>query len=74
MAGNIIPTIVSGLIVLQVLQILCKLYDKLHLQVKPAVPLSTIRAARPVMRHMSGHICDDLLWSEACAAGGRREG
>ncbi|KAK7055294.1 hypothetical protein R3P38DRAFT_2846239 [Favolaschia claudopus] len=56
MAGNIIPAIattnaiVSGLIVLQALQILRKSYDKLrnvHLQVKPAVPLSTITMCPP---------------------------
>ncbi|KAJ7856758.1 hypothetical protein B0H14DRAFT_2507719 [Mycena olivaceomarginata] len=56
MAGNIIPAIattnaiVSGLIVLQALQILRKSYDKLrnvHLQVKPAVPLSTITMCAP---------------------------
>ncbi|KAJ7248243.1 hypothetical protein B0H12DRAFT_723269 [Mycena haematopus] len=56
MAGNIIPAIattnaiVSGLIVLQALQILRKSYDKMrnvHLQVKPAVPLSTINMCPP---------------------------
>ncbi|KAJ7768457.1 hypothetical protein B0H16DRAFT_317374 [Mycena metata] len=56
MAGNIIPAIattnaiVSGLIVLQALQILRKSYDKMrnvHLQVKPAVPLSTITMCPP---------------------------
>ncbi|KAJ7182602.1 hypothetical protein C8R43DRAFT_967541 [Mycena crocata] len=56
MAGNIIPAIattnaiVSGLIVLQALQILRKSYNKLrnvHLQVKPAVPLSTITMCPP---------------------------
>ncbi|KAF5339556.1 hypothetical protein D9611_011489 [Ephemerocybe angulata] len=56
MAGNIIPAIattnaiVSGLIVLQALQLLRKSYDKLrnvHLQFKPAVPLSTISLSLP---------------------------
>ncbi|KAF7377833.1 Uba2 [Mycena sanguinolenta] len=56
MAGNIIPAIattnaiVSGLIVLQALQILRKSYDQMrnvHLQVKPAVPLSTIKMCPP---------------------------
>ncbi|KAJ2912068.1 hypothetical protein MD484_g8347, partial [Candolleomyces efflorescens] len=56
MAGNIIPAIattnaiVSGLIVLQALHLLRKSYDKLrnvYLQVKPAVPLSTISLSKP---------------------------
>ncbi|KAJ7650687.1 hypothetical protein FB45DRAFT_779858 [Roridomyces roridus] len=56
MAGNIIPAIattnaiVSGLIVLQALQILRKSYEKLrnvHIQVKPSVPLSTITMCPP---------------------------
>ncbi|TFK67769.1 hypothetical protein BDN72DRAFT_75610 [Pluteus cervinus] len=56
MAGNIIPAIattnaiVSGLIVLQALQLLRKSYDKMrniHIQFKPAVPLSTINMSAP---------------------------
>ena len=56
MAGNIIPAIattnaiVSGLIVLQALHLLRKTYDKMrnvHLQFKPAVPLSTITLSPP---------------------------
>lgn len=56
MAGNIIPAIattnaiVSGLIVLQALNLLRKSYNALrnvHLQVKPAVPLSTIKLSPP---------------------------
>jgi ubiquitin-like 1-activating enzyme E1 B len=56
MAGNIIPAIattnaiISGLIVLQALRLLEKSYKKLrnvHLQFKPAVPLSTIRLSLP---------------------------
>ncbi|KAI0047882.1 hypothetical protein FA95DRAFT_1540689 [Auriscalpium vulgare] len=56
MAGNIIPAIattnaiISGLIVLQALHLLRKSYDDLrnvHLQFKPAVPLSTITLSTP---------------------------
>ena len=56
MAGNIIPAIattnaiVSGLIVLQALHLLKKSHTQLrnvHLQFKPAVPLSTIRLSLP---------------------------
>ena len=56
MAGNIIPAIattnavISGLIVLQALQLLKQTYSKLrnvHLQFKPSVPLSTIRLSPP---------------------------
>ncbi|RDB30882.1 Ubiquitin-activating enzyme E1-like [Hypsizygus marmoreus] len=56
MAGNIIPAIattnaiVSGLIVLQALHLLRKSYTTLrnvHLQYKPAVPLSTIKLSPP---------------------------
>ena len=56
MAGNIIPAIattnaiVSGLIVLQALHLLKKSHARLrnvHLQFKPAVPLSTIRLSPP---------------------------
>jgi ubiquitin-like 1-activating enzyme E1 B len=56
MAGNIIPAIattnaiISGLIVLQALQLLRKSYDSLrnvHIQTKPAVPLSSIHVSEP---------------------------
>lgn len=56
MAGNIIPAIattnaiISGLIVLQALHLLSKSHDKLrnvHLQYKPAVPLSAISLSKP---------------------------
>ncbi|KAF9462539.1 hypothetical protein BDZ94DRAFT_1282986 [Collybia nuda] len=56
MAGNIIPAIattnaiISGLIVLQALHLLRKSHNKLrnvHLQYKPAVPLSTINLSPP---------------------------
>ncbi|KAI0036331.1 hypothetical protein K488DRAFT_39149, partial [Vararia minispora EC-137] len=56
MAGNIIPAIattnaiVSGLIVLQALHILRKSYDRLrnvHIQFKPAVPLSAVIVSSP---------------------------
>ncbi|KAG6820463.1 hypothetical protein H0H93_000217 [Arthromyces matolae] len=56
MAGNIIPAIattnaiVSGLIVLQALQLLRRNYTgmrNVHLQYKPAVPLSTITLSKP---------------------------
>ncbi|KAF9004559.1 hypothetical protein BDQ17DRAFT_1390109 [Cyathus striatus] len=56
MAGNIIPAIattnaiISGLIVLQALHVLRKSYNQLrnvHLQFKPAVPLSTITLSPP---------------------------
>ncbi|KAF9450853.1 hypothetical protein P691DRAFT_664436 [Macrolepiota fuliginosa MF-IS2] len=65
MAGNIIPAIattnavVSGLIVLQALHLLRKSYDKLrnvHLQFKPAVPLSSITLSEP---NPSCGICRD---------------
>ncbi|KAJ6551695.1 hypothetical protein B0H19DRAFT_1211283 [Mycena capillaripes] len=72
MAGNIIPAIattnaiVSGLIVLQALQILRKSYDKLrnvHLQVKPAVPLSTITMCPP---NPSCGVCRDTYAMILC--------
>ncbi|KAJ7510269.1 hypothetical protein B0H11DRAFT_1181473 [Mycena galericulata] len=72
MAGNIIPAIattnaiVSGLIVLQALQILRKSYDKLrnvHLQVKPAVPLSTITMCPP---NPSCGVCRDTYGKILC--------
>ena len=56
MAGNIIPAIattnaiVSGLIVLQALHLLRRSHDKMrnvHLQFKPAVPLSTVSLSLP---------------------------
>jgi ubiquitin-like 1-activating enzyme E1 B len=56
MAGNIIPAIattnaiISGLIVLQALHLLKKSHSQLrnvHLQFKPAVPLSAIRLSAP---------------------------
>ena len=65
MAGNIIPAIattnaiISGLIVLQALHLLKKSYPKLrnvHLQFKPAVPLSAIRLSAP---NLECGICRD---------------
>ena len=56
MAGNIIPAIattnaiISGLIVLQALHLLKESYSRLrsvHIQFKPAVPLSAIRLSLP---------------------------
>jgi len=56
MAGNIIPAIattnaiISGLIVLQALHLLRKSYESLrnvHLQLKPSVPLCSVRTSRP---------------------------
>lgn len=56
MAGNIIPAIattnaiISGLIVLQALHLLRKSYTSLksvHMQFKPAVPLSTVNLCPP---------------------------
>lgn len=56
MAGNIIPAIattnaiISGLIVLQALHLLKESYTALrdvHIQLKPAVPLSSIRLSKP---------------------------
>jgi len=56
MAGNIIPAIattnaiISGLIVLQALQLLRKNYNALrnvHIQFKPSVPLSSVRISPP---------------------------
>ncbi|KAJ7052620.1 hypothetical protein C8F01DRAFT_1332728 [Mycena amicta] len=72
MAGNIIPAIattnaiVSGLIVLQALQILRKSYDRLrnvHIQVKPSVPLSTIQLYPP---SASCGICRDTYTQIQC--------
>jgi len=56
MAGNIIPAIattnaiISGVIVLQALRLLKKSYNMLrnvHIQLKPAVPLSPIKISNP---------------------------
>jgi ubiquitin-like 1-activating enzyme E1 B len=72
MAGNIIPAIattnaiVSGLIVLQALQLLRKSYNSLknvHLQFKPAVPLSTIRICPPNPRC---GVCRDTYTKVLC--------
>ncbi|KAJ7694800.1 hypothetical protein B0H17DRAFT_931436 [Mycena rosella] len=72
MAGNIIPAIattnaiVSGLIVLQALQILRKSYTKLrnvHLTVKPAVPLSTSTMCPP---NRSCGVCRDTYAKILC--------
>lgn len=72
MAGNIIPAIattnaiVSGLIVLQALQVLRKAYTKLknvHLQFKPAVPLSTITLCEP---NPACGICRDTYTKLLC--------
>ncbi|KAF7312326.1 Ubiquitin-like modifier activating enzyme 2 [Mycena indigotica] len=72
MAGNIIPAIattnaiVSGLIVLQALQILRRSYEKLrnvHIQVKPSVPLSTIQLYKP---NPSCGICRDTYTQVQC--------
>jgi ubiquitin-like 1-activating enzyme E1 B len=84
MAGNIIPAIattnaiVSGLIVSQALQILRKSYSKMrnvHLQVKPAVPLSTITMCPP---NKSCGVCRDTYAKILCdpkrALLGRGEG
>ncbi|KAF8185021.1 hypothetical protein K438DRAFT_1723883 [Mycena galopus ATCC 62051] len=80
MAGNIIPAIattnaiVSGLIVLQALQILRKSYDKMrnvHLQVKPAVPLSTITMCPP---NPNCGVCRDAYAMVRCDPGRARLG
>ncbi|KAF8880664.1 hypothetical protein BD779DRAFT_1548299 [Infundibulicybe gibba] len=72
MAGNIIPAIattnaiISGLIVLQALHLLRKSYNKLrnvHLQFKPAVPLSTINMCPP---NPSCGICRDTYANLLC--------
>lgn len=72
MAGNIIPAIattnaiISGLIVLQALLLLKKSYSKLrnvHLQFKPAVPLSTIRLSEP---NSECGVCRDTYTSILC--------
>ncbi|KAK7062646.1 E1 ubiquitin-activating protein uba2 [Paramarasmius palmivorus] len=72
MAGNIIPAIattnaiIAGLIVLQALHLLRKSYDKLrnvHLQFKPAVPLSTVTLSRP---NPNCGICRDTYANVLC--------
>lgn len=72
MAGNIIPAIattnaiVSGLIVLQALDLLRKSYDNLrnvHLQMKPSVPLSTITICQP---NPSCGVCRDTYTTVLC--------
>ncbi|KIM86615.1 hypothetical protein PILCRDRAFT_4528 [Piloderma croceum F 1598] len=72
MAGNIIPAIattnaiISGLIVLQALQLLRKSYDSLknvHLQFKPSVPLSTISMCPP---NPNCGICRDVYTKVLC--------
>jgi ubiquitin-like 1-activating enzyme E1 B len=72
MAGNIIPAIattnaiISGLIVLQALQLLRKSYGTLknvHLQFKPAVPLSTINLCQP---NKGCGVCRDTYIKVAC--------
>lgn len=72
MAGNIIPAIattnaiISGLIVLQALHLLKKSHGKLrnvHLQFKPAVPLSTIRLSEP---NPECGICRDTYGTLLC--------
>lgn len=72
MAGNIIPAIattnaiVSGLIVLQALHLLRKSYGKMrnvHLQFKPAVPLSAISLCEP---NPACGICRDTYTNVLC--------
>lgn len=72
MAGNIIPAIattnaiISGLIVLQALHLLKKSYDHLrnvHIQLKPAVPLSTIKLSAP---NSECGICRDTYATLLC--------
>ncbi|KAJ8516028.1 hypothetical protein ONZ45_g6634 [Pleurotus djamor] len=72
MAGNIIPAIattnaiISGLIVLQALHFLRKSYDQLrnvHIQQKPAVPLSSIALSPP--NPMCG-VCRDVYTVVQC--------
>ncbi|KZP09553.1 hypothetical protein FIBSPDRAFT_801990 [Athelia psychrophila] len=72
MAGNIIPAIattnaiVSGLIVLQALHLLRKAYTALrnvHIQFKPAVPLSTINMCPPDPRC---GVCSDTYAKVLC--------
>ena len=72
MAGNIIPAIattnaiISGLIVLQALQLLRQSYSPLrniHLQYKPAVPLSSVTLSKP---NPDCGICRDTYTSVLC--------
>ncbi|KJA18252.1 hypothetical protein HYPSUDRAFT_205501 [Hypholoma sublateritium FD-334 SS-4] len=72
MAGNIIPAIattnaiISGLIVLQALHLMKKSHTQLrnvHLQFKPAVPLSTIRLSKP---NPECGVCRDTYTSILC--------
>lgn len=72
MAGNIIPAIattnaiISGLIVLQALQLLRKSYDTLrnvHVQFKPSNPLSTIKLCPP---NPHCGICKDTFTEVLC--------
>jgi ubiquitin-like 1-activating enzyme E1 B len=72
MAGNIIPAIattnaiISGLIVLQALHLLRKSYDKMrnvHLQYKPAVPLSAISLSKP---NPACGVCRDMYVLVLC--------
>jgi len=72
MAGNIIPAIattnaiISGLIVLQALQLLRQSYSPLrniHLQYKPAIPLSSITLSKP---NPNCGICRDTYTSVLC--------
>lgn len=72
MAGNIIPAIattnaiISGLIVLQALHLLKKSYDALrnvHIQFKPAVPLSTVTMCPP---NPNCGICRDTYTNVLC--------
>ena len=72
MAGNIIPAIattnavIAGLIVLQALHFLRRSYEKLrnvHIQIKPAVPLSTITLSAP---NSECGICRDTYTTVLC--------
>ena len=72
MAGNIIPAIattnaiIAGLIVLQALHILKSDFQKLrnvHIQIKPAVPLSAITLSRP---NNNCGVCRDTYVSVQC--------
>src|ERR1700722_742675 len=72
MAGNLIPAIattnaiIAGLIVLQALHLLRKSYNTMknvHLQFKPAVPLSTINMCPP---NPSCAICGDTYAKVSC--------
>ena len=72
MAGNIIPAIattnaiISGLIVLQALHLMKKSHSQLrnvHIQLKPAVPLSTIRLSEP---NPECGVCRDTYTSVLC--------